>query len=257
MVKLSVVIATYNEEKNIKDCLESVKDMADEIVVVDGSSEDNTVKIVRQFNSKVYVVSNQPMFHKNKQLALDKASGDWILQLDADERVTGDLRKEILSRIKNPKDFNGFYIPRKNHFLSKWLRKGGQYPDYVIRLVKKGKAYFPCESVHEQIEVEDKVGYLKNDLIHLANASLTHYWRNANRYTSLAAKELSKDKAKFNITNIFNYFIWLPVSTFFNIFIRHKGFEDGLYGFLFAYFSSLHHPITFVKYMKAKISKKK
>ena len=250
MNKLSVVLAVYNEEKNIQDCLESVEDMADEIVVVDGSSKDNTVKIAKKLKAKVFIVPNQPMFHKNKQLALDKARGEWILQLDADERATSELKKEILLKIKNPKDFNGYYIPRKNYFLGKWLKKGGQYPDYLIRLVKKNKAYFPCQSVHEQIKVEDRVGYLKNNLIHLANTSLSHYWRNASRYTSLTAKKLSEDNVKFNILNILKYFIWLPLKTFFNIFIRHKGFMDGFYGFLFALFSGLHYPIAFVKYWR-------
>ena len=168
-VNLSLVVATYNEEENIKDCLESAKDFVDEIVIIDGSSQDKTARIAKSYTSKVFMVPNQMMFHKNKQLGLDKASGDWILQLDADERLTLELKNEIKERIKKDKEeIDGYFIPRKNYFLAKFLKKGGQYPDYVIRLVKKNKAFFPCKSVHEQIEVSGKIGYLTNNLIHLA-----------------------------------------------------------------------------------------
>jgi glycosyltransferase involved in cell wall biosynthesis len=256
MSKLSVVLATYNEEKNIQPCLDSVRDFANEIIVVDGSSSDKTVPIARKLGAKVYVVPNQTMFHKNKQLALDKAQYNWILQLDADERVTEKLKKEILLTIRQPADkqptVNAYYIPRKNYFLGRFLTKGGQYPDYVIRLVRKGKAYFPCRSVHEQIAVNGSIGYLKNDLMHLGHTSFSHYLRNANRYTTLTAQELYKKNISINFISKVNFLFWLPTKTFLMIYIRHKGFMDGFPGFVFALFSGLHHAIAFIKYWQKK-----
>ena len=259
MVKLSLVLAVYNEEKNIKDCLLSAKGLADEIIVVDGSSRDKTAVIARKMATKIYVVPNQKMFHKNKQLALEKATGDWILQLDADERISPELKKEILKVINHPlkmrgrqPSVNGYYIPRKNYFLTRFLTKGGQYPDYVIRLVKKGKAYFPCKSVHEQIKVQGGVGYLKNDLIHLANPTFSHYITNVNRYTTLTAKKLMLENISLNFINHCKYLFFLPLKTFLLIYFRHKGFKDGFPGFIFALFSGLHFHLAYIKYWQMK-----
>jgi glycosyltransferase involved in cell wall biosynthesis len=251
--KLSVVLATFNEEKNIKDCLESVRQLADEIVLIDGSSTDKTREIAKTLGARVFKVSNKLMFHQNKQLALEKAKGDWILQLDADERITPSLRDEIKNKISKigKSQIHGFYIPRKNYFLGRWLRKGGQYPDYVIRLVRKGKAFFPCQTVHEQIKVEGEVGYLKNPLIHLAYPDLESYFKKATIYTSETAGKLKKEKGNV-LSKALVYLILKPLYTFFNIFLRHKGFYDGWRGFLFALFSGLHFPISFIKHLKLK-----
>jgi len=258
IMKLSVVLAVYNEEKNIKDCLGSVKDIADEIIVVDGSSQDKTASIARKMGAKVFVVPNQKMFHKNKQLALEKATGNWILQLDADERVTPELKKEIQQSIidNQQSTINGYKIPRKNLFLGRFLKKGGQYPDYVIRLVKKNKAFFPCKSVHEQIEVEGKVSQLKNPLIHLSNPTLSDYIKRANRYTSLTAIKLDNKNTPLNLFNYLKYLFFLPLKTFLSIYIRHKGFQDGFAGFMFALLSGLHFPISFIKYWEIKVKSK-
>jgi len=263
MTNISVVLTSYNEEKNIKDCLRSVEELATETIVVDGSSTDKTAAIARQLKAKVFIVSNKIMFHRNKQLALEKARGDWILQLDADERVTPKLQEEIQSIIPalpagrhHPSSIiNGYYIPRKNYFLGKFLSKGGQYPDYVIRLVRRGKAYFPCKSVHEQIKVDGSIGYLKNPLIHLSSPTLSGYLKNANRYTTLTAQELMKNNIPLNFFNQWNYLFFLPMKTFIKIYFRHKGFLDGFPGFLFALFSGLHYSIAFLKYWEKKKNK--
>ncbi|PIS09378.1 glycosyltransferase family 2 protein [Candidatus Beckwithbacteria bacterium CG10_big_fil_rev_8_21_14_0_10_34_10] len=247
--KLSVVLATHNEEKNIKDCLSSIEDLANEIVIIDGSSTDKTREIARNLGARIIKTSNKLMFHKNKQMALEKASGSWILQLDADERVSQELGKEIKTKISGGiENINGYYIPRKNYFFGRWLKKGGQYPDYVIRLVKKGKASFPCKTVHEQIRVEGEVDYLKNPLIHLASPNLASYLKKANIYTLETALKLL-EKRDNKLLKAGDYLLVKPIFTFFSLFIRHKGFVDGIYGFLFALFSSLHFPLAFFKYL--------
>ncbi|MBI5449610.1 glycosyltransferase family 2 protein [Candidatus Gottesmanbacteria bacterium] len=248
MKKLSVAIATFNEEAHIGRSLASVSGWADEIVLVDGGSRDNTVLIAKTFGAKIIETTNPPIFHINKQKALDACSGIWILQLDADEVVTHELRNEIIKMIDgNPKE-NGYYISRRNYFLGHWLHKGGQYPDYVMRLFKRGKGWFPAKNIHEQIVVEGPVGYLKEPLEHYSYRTMKDYWRKADAYTSLTADELARVAEKKNIASYIQYEIVMPVKTFLSIFLRHKGFLDGIYGFLFALFSALHYPIAYQKY---------
>lgn len=248
-MKLSVVIATYNEAANLADCLKSVRPLAGEIIVVDGNSQDKTREIAKKLNAQVFKVSNKPIFHLNKQLAVDKASGKWILQLDADEQVSPELTKEIKTIINQTNSkYNGYYLPRKNFFLKRFLTKGGQYPDHVIRLFKNGQGKFPCQSVHEQIKINGPVGYLKHPLIHYADRSFSRYLTRFNRYTSLDADLLFKQKNKPGILSGFNYFIFKPLSWFLLTFFRHKGFVDGLPGFIFSLMSSLRFPIIYLKF---------
>ncbi len=250
-VKLSVAIAVYNEEKNIEACLASVRGLADEIIVVDGGSGDRTVSLARAFGSRIIETDNPPMFHLNKQKALDACSGSWILQLDADERVTPALNKEIRSVINaGSSDVNGYFIPRKNYFWGHWMRKGGQYPDYVMRLVRRGKAHFPAKSVHEQIDVIGEPGYLTEPMDHISYRTREDYWRKAESYTTLAAMEMKRDGVGKNPWTWFTYNIIKPQMTFLSLLIRHKGFMDGWYGLVFAYFSALHFPITYKKFLK-------
>lgn len=248
-IPLSVVLATYNEVANIKDCLLSVKTLADEIIIVDGSSQDKTREIAEVLGAKVFKVANKPIFHINKQLAVDKASGQWILQLDADERLDKNLIQEIkeIIKTKEPK-FNGYYLPRKNWFLTRFLTKGGQYPDYVIRLFLKEKGHFPCQSVHEQIKIDGPVGYLTHPLTHLSDTSFNRYLVRFNRYTSLDASKLSAEKQLPSFLMTLNYFIFKPLAWFLLTYFRHKGFVDGLPGFIFSLMSSLRFPVIYIKF---------
>ena len=249
--KLSVAIATFNEEKNIADCLDSVK-WAHELVVVDGTSTDNTVEIARKYTNKVIVTANKPMFHINKNMAIDNCTGDWVLQLDADERVTVELKNEILTVINSDPAEAGFWVKRKNYFLGKFLKKGGQYPDPVIRLFRRDKGRLPEKSVHEQIKIQGKVGALTNDLVHLAYPSFFSYLHRSNRYTTHDAQLMLAGEIPVSKPEFLQYFLIKPAFTFLNIYIRHKGFMDGFSGFVFAAFSALHHATTYIKYKEAK-----
>lgn len=251
-MKLSVAIATFNEEENIGRCLESVKNLVGEIVLVDGSSTDKTVEIAKQYGAQVTVRVNPPIFHINKQKAINQCSGDWILQLDADEEIPPELGREIQKIVKKGSKFDAFYLKRKNYFLGKWMRGGGMYPDPVIRFFKRGKAYLPCKSVHEQMVVEGRVGTLENEMLHFTAPTLSRYLANANRYTSLTADELNKQNVSFSPLTFVKYFCFKPMVNFLSLFIRHKGFRDGFQGFIFALFSALHFPIAYIKYWKKK-----
>ena len=248
-MKISVVIATFNEAANISDCLQSVRQLAEEIIVVDGSSQDKTREIAKKLGAKVFQVSNKPIFHLNKQLAVDKASGKWILQLDADEQISPELAREIKTIInKKTSEFNGYYLPRKNFFLTRFLTKGGQYPDYIIRLFLNGRGKFPCQSVHEQIIINGPVGYLTNPIIHYSDRHFSRYLIRFNRYTSLDASTLYCQNIKPGIFLGFDYFLLKPMVWFLLTYFRHKGFVDGLPGFIFSLMSSLRFPVIYLKF---------
>jgi len=254
--KISVAMITYNEEGNIRDCLNSVR-WADEIVVVDGSSQDQTREIAREMGARVIKTANKLFFDTNKNLAIKACSGDWIFLLDADERVSPELAKEINKTVQSwsPGQPEAYWLPRKNYFLGRYLRKGGQYPDPVLRLFKKGRALLPEESVHQQPSVKGKTDWLKNDLIHWATPEFSRYLMRERRYSTLEALQMGDDKVSLNLLNWLKYLIFRPKRTFFLLFIRHKGFMDGWPGFVFAFFSGFHHAWAFLKYLRMRMKK--
>lgn len=252
-IHLSIVLAVYNEEKNLQRCLESVVGLADELVIVDGGSMDHTVDIAQKYNAHIIETNNPAIFHINKQKAVDGARGEWILQLDADEVITENLKNEILHILSDPKKVkDGYFIARKNYFFGQWIQKGGMYPNYVIRLFKNGKGHFPCKSVHEQIEIDGTIGHLENPMIHTPYPTFSDYLKKANTYTSLTRDELLQKKLPVNFVTIIKYLLYLPAVTFVNLFIRHQGFRDGFSGFVWALFSGLHHAQAFIKYSRIK-----
>lgn len=252
---ISVALATYNEEKNIRRCLNSVVSWVDEVIVVDGSSTDSTPKLARSLGAKLINTTNKPNFHINKQMAMDKSKGDLILQLDADEEVDQELKDfilkthdYILSKSKLPQDYPAAWsIKRQNLFLGTYLKKGGQYPDPVIRLYRKGKARLPLKDVHEQMEVDGKVAWAEGHLIHYANPSFNDYIRKFDTYTSFKATQLKESGLKPSFGTGTSYLLLKPIATWFSLYVRHKGFMDGLPGFVFASFSGLHHAVAYIK----------
>jgi len=279
-MKLSLCIAVYNEEKNLHYPLDSAYDFVDEVVIVDGGSTDKTIQIAKSYGKKVRIINsdNPVMFHKNKQKAIEGAQGEWILQLDADEELSEDLKKEI-QVITNSNEFHesnssysAYQIPRKNWFLTGFLMKGGQYPDYTIRLYKNGIAKFPCKDVHENVEIinnlkskiknseskEEKkinsqflilnskcnIGFLRNPILHYADPDFSRYLMRWDRYTTAEVERMPKDLK----LSWFNYIIWKPKITFLMMYFRHKGFIDGFPGFVFALFSSIRFWVIYIKW---------
>lgn len=246
MNKISVCLATFNEEKNIKDCLESVK-WADEIVIVDGTSTDKTVVIAKEYTSKVIVRENPLMFHINKQKAFEAATGEWILYLDADERVDKKLKEEIFSAIKKKK-FDGFWIPRKNIIFGKWIKNSLWYPDHQLRLFRRGKAYLPCKSVHEQPKLTGKAGYLKNPLIHYNYQTISQYVKRLNDlYTENDKNVYLRKKKKIHWHDALRF----PVQDFLSNFFARKGYKDGLHGLVLSLLQAFSTFVTFAKVWEA------
>jgi glycosyltransferase involved in cell wall biosynthesis len=253
---LSVVLATYNEEKNIARCLGAIKDIADEIIVVDGESTDNTIGIAKEIGARVISTTNKSNFHINKQMAMDEAKGELVFQLDADEVADKELlsfivkiHQEVLGRTNQDNKTKpvAWFIKRKNLFLGHFFTKAGQYPDPVIRLYVNGLAKLPQRDVHEQMIVNGEIGWADGHLIHYANPTFADYLRKWQTYTSFKAQQLYEDGVIINFSNTIKYILWLPLKTFFLIYVRHKGFVDGVAGFVFSVMSGLYHAMSYLK----------
>lgn len=251
MTKISFVTSTFNEEKNLPGCLESIKDLADEIVVVDGTSTDKTVEIAKSYGAKIKITDNPKIFLINRQKAIDMATGSWLLNLDADERATPELVKEIREIVGKNENINGYFIPRKNWFLGRFLMKGGQYPDYQLRLYRNGKVHFELKDVHEQAIVEGEKGYLKEAMLHYPYKSFANYLFKWQRYNDVFAsqikEELSRKSLLGKIFGAVDYLIIKPAWWFFWTLLRHKGIYDLWSGVIFSFFSALRFPASYIK----------
>ncbi|MCE5195140.1 MAG: glycosyltransferase family 2 protein [Nitrospiraceae bacterium] len=247
MIPLSVVIITKNEEKNIADALESVRDAA-EIVIFDSFSTDKTLEICKKYTDKIFQKEWQG-YAKQKQSAVDIAKNRWVLILDADERVTAELKNEIKNAIEND-GFDGFYLPRKNFFLGKWIKHSGWWPDYTLRVFKKDSGHMEEREVHEKIILNGSAAYLKNHLEHYTYTSISEFIKKMDNYSSLSAREMEKNGVS---AGIFDLTI-KPLATFIKMFFIRMGFMDGLHGLILAVFYSYY---TFLKYAKTwEMSKK-
>ncbi len=240
-IPISVAIVTKNEEENIRDALESVKDFED-IVVVDAFSKDRTVEISRIYTERIYQ-HEWPGYSSQKQRAVDYTQGEWVLILDADERVTPGLKSEMVEGIASSR-FSGFYLPRRNYFLGTWIRHSGWWPDYTLRLFRKTVSRVEHREVHEKVAVKGPVGYLGEPLEHYSYRSLSEYLGKMEIYTTLAAKELHTRKP----TSLIRSMVLNPPLVFLKMFLVRQGFRDGTRGFLLAV---LYGSYTFLKYAKA------
>ena len=243
---LSVVIITKNEEQNIARTLASVVDFADEIIVLDSGSSDHTLEVARTFGPKVKIFAEEwKGFARQKNSAIAKATGDWILSLDADEEVSPLLAREIKSAVESRESAGAFSIPRKNFFLGRWIRRGGFYPDRKTRLVKRELAIFEDRAVHEDMKIDVPVANLHGALLHHAYPTLAGYLDHMNRYSGLGAEmAIASGKHGFSFFNI----VVRPWATFLYNYIVRGGFLDGREGLLL----HLYHA-TYVSWKYAKI----
>jgi glycosyltransferase involved in cell wall biosynthesis len=227
---LSVCIITFNEEANIVRTLESVKGIADEIIIVDSGSTDATLALAQAHGAKVFV---EPWkgFALQKNSSLAKATGDWILSLDADEEVSPELAQSILSLLRSGSapEYNGYMMNRRNIYFGTWLKRCGYYPDPKLRLVKRGTTQFELRPVHEDMKMPGRKGHLRGDLLHHAYKNLEDFLEHQNRYSSLGAEMVvAKGKVGFSFVNI----VLRPLVRFVYSYFFRAGFLDGKVGLL-------------------------
>lgn len=241
MKKLSVVIIARNEEASLPRCLESVR-WADEIIVGDSGSSDRTVEVARDLGAKVFCYDWRG-FGPAKQGAVDRAEGEWILSLDADEEVTRELAMEIRSVLERDDHVAGYYLPRRTEFLGRWMLHGGWYPDHVLRLFRKDRGSFTSALVHEAVRVDGPTVRLTNDLLHYSYPTLDRYLDKFNRYTTLAANEAFQMGQRTSLTRL----IVNPCAKFIKQYILKAGFLDGAEGLLLAILSAGYVSIKYAK----------
>ncbi|MGE5860121.1 MAG: glycosyltransferase family 2 protein [Ignavibacteria bacterium] len=239
MEKISIIVITKDEEDSITDCLKSV-DWADEIILVDSGSRDQTVELAQKFTSKIFVKAWEGFFAQ-KKYALSLTSNEWILNIDADERVSEPLMNEIFTLEFSSSD--GFYIPRENYFMNKKITTCGWNKDNQLRLFKKSKTKLTDKLVHEGFVVDGKVNYLKNPLIHYTFKTISGTLSKINYYSTLRALEIFKGKGKINTFTIISH----SFSAFFRFFFSLKGYKDGIYGFLISMFNSFTTMLVYSK----------
>ena len=246
-ITLSVAIITRNEEANLARTLASVP-WADEIVIVDSGSTDRTAEIARQFGAKFFV-EDWKGFGAQKNSAIARCSGDWILCLDADEEVSAELAQQIRSLLGGQSARDAYFLPRRNYFLGRWMRHGGYYPDPKLLLFRRGAARFEERVVHESVRCSGSVGRLQGDLIHHAYPTLDLYIEHMNRYSALGATQAVARGRTSRSLLAFLWYVWVvPIATFKYNYIFRLGFLDGREGLLLHLY---HSAYVSWKYAKA------
>ncbi|MFH0809957.1 MAG: glycosyltransferase family 2 protein [Pseudomonadota bacterium] len=237
---VSATVITRDEQTCLAACLESLC-WADEIIVLDSGSTDRTVRIASRFTDKVYVEGWRG-YGAQKNRAVDLAGGQWVLSIDADEHVPQALAKEIRAAVRTD-SLNGYWIPRKNMFAGRWVRRGGWYPDRQLRLFRRGSGLFGERAVHESLKLEGKAGRLRNALIHHTYESVTDYLARLNHYSSLGAVELLHRGKRAGLLDL----TLRPAFAFARSYVLRGGFLEGVLGFNLAVLGAC---ATFAKYAK-------
>jgi glycosyltransferase involved in cell wall biosynthesis len=245
-VPISVVVITKNEEKNIAECLKSVYGWADEVIIVDDESTDQTASIAQNYADKIFFrrMVNEGE-HRNWAYAQTK--NEWVLSLDADEVVTDELKEEI-ERVLPTAQLHGFAIPRRNYIGDYWIRYGGLYPAGQLKLFRKSKFRYEEVEVHPRVFFNGQTGHLTRDIIHKSYRDFTHFLAKLNNQTTLEARKWIKTGRKMSIGRA----LWRTMDRFPRTYFRKKGYKDGFIGFMVAFFASLYQIISYAKYWEMK-----
>lgn len=224
---LSIVICTKNEERNIKDCILSAS-FADEVLIIDSGSSDGTVEIARKSGARV-IETDWPGYGPQQNRAIDASSGEWIFSIDADERITDELKEEILKTI-NQGDFKVYDVPRRSFFITKFMNYSGWWPDRTRRLFKRNFARFTTHEIHANLSSTEPLGHLKSHMIHYSYQNYDEILEKMNRYSSGAARDRMKQGEKGGLSKAILHGLW----TFIRTYIIRLGFLDGKQGFILA-----------------------
>jgi len=242
-VKISVIILTKNEELNIKDCLETVK-WADEILIIDSGSTDNTLSIASGYNTRI-IADAPDSFAEKRILSIERSSNDWIFFLDADERATPELQKELIE-FEPREGINGYILTRRNYYFGQWLRYSGVYPDKHIRLFNRKFASVTPRLIHEGVEVTGGTAEMKGEFLHYSFRDMTHMMDKINFYSTLEALDKFKKGKKISKTGVFTH----ALSTFLRVYFSRKGYKDGSGGFFISFCYAMDNFLSHLKLLK-------
>ena len=248
MAKISACIISFNEEKKIEDCLKSLAGIADEIIVVDSNSTDNTVAIAQKYTDRI-ILQDFLGFIEQKNFAVQQAENDWVLSLDCDERLSPELQDAITAIKGTIEQADAYRMPRKTFYIYRWLNHCW-YPDLKIRLFNKNTAYWGGTNPHDHIVISSSnIVQLPGDIYHYSFDSISDHIKTIDKFTEIGADELVRKNRSFNILSPFTHSIW----TFLKLYIFKRGFMDGFAGIVVSVLSAMH---VFVKYSKAIIKRK-
>ncbi len=250
-LELSVVVLTRNEQDNIADCLNSVT-WANEIIVVDDASTDNTVQICRKFTDKVFS-RKMEVEGTHRNWAYAQAKNAWVLSLDADELVSQELKEEISLTLKDNIRFVAFSIPLRNYIGNYWVRYAGWYPAGKVRLFRKDKFRYEEVKVHPRVFIEGECGHLTKDIIHKGYPDLAHFLDSLNRQTSWEAEKWFSQNKPMKL----GIFLWRTLDRFIRTYFVKKGYKDGFIGFVIAYYAGLYQFLSYLKYRELILLRKK
>ena len=240
---ISAVLITHNEAENLPDCLASLQDWVDEIVVVDNHSSDDTVRIAQQHGAKVLQTPDWPGFGVQKNRALDLATCDWVLSIDADERVTPELMAEIQSILATEPTLTAYEIPRLSWYCGKFIRHAGWRPDFVLRLFERDSARFSDDLVHERVVPTGNVGQLKHALLHYSYRNFSQVLHKVNAYSSASAQQAFASGKRSSVAGAMGHGAW----AFFRTYVLRAGFLDGSHGLAL---SISNAQTSYYKYLK-------
>lgn len=252
MMPLSVVVLTKNEEKNIRECLESVAGWADELIVVDDESTDKTTDIARSYTDRI-ITRKMDIEGRHRNAAYVLSKNLWVLSLDADERVTEELKAEIASVLNGSTEYNGFTIPRRNFIGNYWVKYGGWYPSPQLKLFRKDKFRYEEVGVHPRAFMDDPCGHLKSDIIHYSYRNIEDFLSKLNNQTTREAQKWFGQNKPMRLVR----FLWRSIDRFLRTYVGRQGWRDGFMGFVIAYYASLYQFISYLKYREIIMEKTK
>jgi len=246
-INLSVVVITKNEEDRLSECLESVSGWVDEIIVVDDNSTDSTVEIARKFTDRIFI-RKMEIEGTHRNWAYQQAKNSWVLSLDADERVTEELKEELINIMSNNSEFTGYSVPRRNYIGSYWVKNCGWYPSGQLKLFRKEKFKYEEVEVHPRVFLDGDCGHLTKDLIHYSYKDFGDFLNKLNKQTDQEVTKWIKAGKKMTRAR----FAWRTFDRFMRSYFRKKGYREGFIGFMVAFFAGFYQFISYAKYWERK-----
>ncbi|MBF0493798.1 MAG: glycosyltransferase family 2 protein [Candidatus Omnitrophica bacterium] len=249
---VTVVVITKNEEDNIAECLESAK-WADEIVLVDDDSSDKTREIAAKYTNKIFQrkMENEG---RHRNWAYSQANNDWVISLDADERITPELAAEVTELLKGAPEYKAYTIPRRNYIGKYWLRYGGEYPAAQTKMFLKNEFKYEEAEVHPRAFMKGDCGHLKGDIIHYSHKDIADYLKSLNSHTTLEAKKWVLSGRKMSL----GHAVWRALDRcFYRRLLRKQAYKDGIYGLTVAFFSGVYQIVSYLKYREMLMNKER
>jgi glycosyltransferase involved in cell wall biosynthesis len=246
MNKLTAIIITKNEEDKMEICLNSLSTFVDEIVVVDDCSKDDTVEICKKYGAKIIIHESKGNFDRQRNLGIENASCEWILQIDADEIIPEDTAKKIIEAINNPGKFVAFELKRKNFLFGHPLKYGGAY-NYGVKLFKKRNGYYLGRSVHETLKIDGDIGKIDADIYHYPFSSISEILNKTNFYTDVESKLFVEEIDSISFKEIKYRLTWKSLKLFWKLYFKKKGYKDGMYGLVWCILNVIGPQIRWLK----------